>query len=51
MKNEQLKTAEKILVDKKFRQTTSLCVEMTNSWREAKGKLGHVVKIRVCCLT
>ena len=40
-----------ILVDKKFRQTTNLCVEMMNSWREVKGKLGHQVQIRVCCLT
>ena len=46
-----MKTAKKILVDKKFRQTTNLCVEMMNSWREAKGKLGHQVQIRVCCLT
>ena len=32
---------------KKLRETTNLCVEIMNSRRRAKGKLGHVVEIRV----
>ena len=28
-----------------MRETTSLCVEIMNSARQAKGKLGHVVQI------
>ena len=35
-------------MDKKLRETTNLCVEIMNSKRQVKGKLGHVVKIRVC---
>ena len=31
-----------------MRETTNLCVEITNSKRLAKGELGHVVQIRVC---
>ena len=45
-KNEQIKTAQKILMDKKLPETqgaTNLCVEIMNSRRQAKGKLGHVV--------
>ena len=33
-----------------MRETTNLCVEITNNRRQAKGKLGHVVQIRVCRL-
>ena len=33
-------------MDKKLRETTKLCVEIMNSRRQAKGKLGHVVQIR-----
>ena len=40
----QLKT---ILMDKKFHETTNLCVEIMKSKRQEKGKLGHVVQIRV----
>ena len=29
----------------------NLCVEIMNNGRQAKGKLGHVVQIRVCHLT
>ena len=36
--------------DKKLRETTNLGVEMMNSKREGKRKLGHVVQIRVCRL-
>ena len=32
-------------MDEKLRETTNLCV------RQAKGKIGHVVQIRVCRLT
>ena len=44
-------TAPKILMDKKLRETTHLGVEVMNSKRQVKGKLGHVVQIRVCRLT
>ena len=30
-------------MDKKLRETTNLCVEIMNSRRQAKGKLGLVV--------
>ena len=36
---------------KKLRDTTNLGVEIMNSKRQEKGKLGHVVQIRVCRLT
>ena len=32
---------------KTLRETTDLCVEIINSERQAMGKLGHVVQIRV----
>ena len=41
----QLKT---ILMDKKLRETTNLCVEIMNSKRQVKRKLAHVVQFRVC---
>ena len=44
----QLKT---ILMDKKLRETTKLCVEIMNSKQQVKEKLGHVVQIRVWRLT
>ena len=47
-KQKQLKT---ILMDKKWRETTNLCLEMMKSKREVKGKLGHVLQLRVCRLT
>ena len=35
-------------MDKKLRETTNLCrVEIMNSRRQAKGKLGHVVQIDI----
>ena len=34
-------------MDKKLRETTDLCVEIMNSKRQAMGKLGQVVQIRV----
>ena len=37
-------------MDEKLRNTTNLGVEIMNSKQE-KGKLGHMVQIRVCCLT
>ena len=49
-KNEQIKTAQKIHMNKKLCRTTNLCVEIMNS-SKAKGKLGHVVQIRICRLT
>ena len=48
---EQIKTAQK-LMDKKLCETTNLCVEIMNSKRQVKGKLGQVhVQIRVSRLT
>ena len=38
-------------MDKKLLETTNLCVEIMDSNRQVKGKLGHVVQIRVCCQT
>ena len=38
-------------MDKKLRETTKLYVEIMNSKRQVKEKLGHVVQIRVCRLT
>ena len=38
-------------MDEKLRETTYLCVEIMNSKRQVKGKLSHVVQIRVCRLT
>ena len=37
-------------MDEKLRETTNLGVEIMNSKRQVKTKLGHVVKIRVCRL-
>ena len=36
---------------KKLRDTTNLGVEIMNSKQQEKGKLCHVVQIRVCRLT
>ena len=48
IENEQIKTAQKILMDKKLHETTKfLCAEIMNSRRLAKEKLGHGVQIRV----
>ena len=38
-------------MDEKLRDTTNLGVEIMNSKQQAKGKLGHMVQIRVCRLT
>ena len=38
-------------MNKNLRETTNLCVEIMNSQRQVKEKLGHVVQIHVCCLT
>ena len=43
-------SSKQILMDKKLRETTNLGVEMMNSKRELKRKLGHVVQIRLCRL-
>ena len=40
-----------ILMAKKLRETTNVGVEIMNSKRQVKRKLGHVVQIRVCRLT
>ena len=47
-KQKQLKT---ILMDKKWRETTNLCLEIMKTKRLVKGKLGHVLQLRVCRLT
>ena len=39
-----------LMGDKKLPETTNLGLEMMNSKREVKRKLGHVVQIRVCRL-
>ena len=36
---------------KKLRDTANLGVEIMNSKQHEKGKLGHMVQIRVCRLT
>ena len=51
VKNEQITTAQKFFMDKKLRETTYICVEIMNSKRQVKGKIGHVVQIRFGCLT
>ena len=38
-------------MDKKLGKTTNLCVEIINSKRQVKGKLSHVVQIRIWRLT
>ena len=38
-------------MDINLRETTNLGVEIMNSKRQVKKKLGHVVQICVCCLT
>ena len=38
-------------MDEKLLETTNFGVEIMKSKRQVKGKLGHVVQIRVCCLT
>ena len=43
-RKKQLKT---ILMDKKLSETTNLCLEIMNSKRQIKGKLGHLVQIKV----
>ena len=50
IENYQIKTAQKILTDF-LCETTGLCVKIMISRRQANGKLGHVVEIRVCRLT
>ena len=49
--NAMLNSSKQFLWIKKLRETTNLCVEIMNSKRQVKGKLGHVVQIRVCRLT
>ena len=51
MENEQIKTAQKFLMDEKLRENTNLWVEKKNSRRQAKGKLSHEVQILSQCLT
>ena len=38
-------------MEKKLRETTNLCVEVMNSKRQIKWKLGHLAQIRVSPLT
>jgi len=38
-------------MDKKLRDTTNLCVEIMNSKRQVKRKLGYELQIRVCRLS
>ena len=39
-----------MLMDKKLRETTDLCVEIMTVNGQVKGKLGHEIEIRVCRL-
>ena len=48
IKISRLKQFKTFFMDNKLRETTKLCVEITNRKRQVKGKLGHVVQIRVC---
>ena len=43
---EHIKTAQKVM-DKKLFETTNLCVEIMNSKRQVKGKLGQV-HVQIC---
>ena len=43
--------SEQFLWIKKMPETTNVGVEIMNSKRQVKGKLGHVVQLRVCRLT
>ena len=43
-RQKQLKT---VLTDEKLRETSNLCVEIINSKRQVKGKLGHVLNSRL----
>ena len=38
-------------MNKELQETTNLGVEIMSSKRQVKGKIGHVVQIRVCRLT
>ena len=38
-------------MDEKLLETNYLGVEIMNSKQQVKRKLGHVVQLRVCCLT
>ena len=38
-------------MDKKLRETTNLCGEITNSKQQVKGKLGYLGQIPVCLCT
>ena len=42
-----MKTAQKILMDKKLRETTYLRVEIMKSKRQVKRKLDDLVQVRV----
>ena len=42
-----MKTGQKILIEKKLRETSYLCVEIMKSKRQVKGELGHFVQVRV----
>ena len=44
-------SSKQFLRIKKLHKTTNLGVELMNSKRKVKRKLGHVVQIRVCRLT
>ena len=35
-------------MDEKLRETTKLCVKIMNSKQQVKGKLDHMVQIRIC---
>ena len=37
-------------MDKKFHETTNLCVEIMDSKRQVMRNLGHMIQIRVCHL-
>ena len=45
MSRKQLKT---YLMDEKLRETTKLCVKIMNSKQQVKGKLDHMVQVRIC---
>ena len=48
--NKQIKTTQNNSYGLNWRETTYFCVEVINSKRQLRGKLGHAVQILVCRL-
>ena len=50
MKNKQIKTVQNNFYGENWLEATYFWVELINSKRQLRGKLGHVVQIHVCRL-